>query len=291
LRLAVGVFLVLLAVLGCKQAPGDSPASNIDEVRGKQYQRIVSLAPNMTETLFLVGADTQVVGRSFFCDFPAEVEALPVVPGGVNPDLERLVELKPDLVVTLDTLAPGLPGEFLRDNGIELYWSRVETAADVTRTLVELGELTGHKGTADKLAQQLESEVEAMRGKSSKTRVLFIHGHRPLITAGKDSWGDQLLRLAGVTNAAGQLEKKYPVLDLEQIVALEPDYVVDTSFAEDQRTLESFWAQFDALGMFKVVYLSQPSLLRPGPRVVEAAELIRSAMAGLPAGENKGSGK
>ena len=278
-RFVVLLLLLLLMIVGCKREPGETRASNVETVRGMEYHRIVSLAPNMTESLFLVGAGDRVVGRTLFCDFPEEVKAVPIVPGGVYPDLERLVELKPDLVVTLGTLATGLPQEFLKENGIALYWSRVETADDVARTLRELGELTGTAEKAGQEADRLMDEVKALASDRCDRRVLFIHGHRPLVSAGKDSWGDQLLALAGVRNAAGELDKKYPVLDMEQVVALKPDFVVDTSFAQERPTLDAFWEQFDAQDSFKVIYLSEPSLLRPGPRVVEAAKLLREQLA------------
>ena len=275
---------LLAFVFACactKKNAGPPAVSNFDQVSKKHHARVVSLAPNLTEMLFLVGAGERVVGRSSFCDFPAEVSKLPVVGGGINPDLEAMLSLKPDLVVCLNSQLSAVPSQLLEEGGVELYFSRVETADDVVRTLRELGALAGRAEEAGAQAVDLQHELNLLTGKNCGRRVLFVHGHRPIMSAGKGSWGHQLIRLAGYVNALGDVDTAYPALDLEQVMAARPDFIIDTSFVEEQKRLDEFWTQFDSGGVarWKVLFLSDNSLLRPGPRVVDAVKLIRGRLA------------
>jgi len=280
--LAIACLLILPFVSACTKKPAGPPAvSNFDQVSKKPHARVVSLAPNLTEMLFHIGAGESVVGRSAFCDLPTEVSELPVVGGGVNPDLEALLSLKPDLVVCLNSQLSAVPSQLLEEGGVELYWSRVETADDVVRTLRELGSLAGREEEAAETALELQRELNLLTGENCGRRVLFVHGHRPIMSAGKGSWGHQLIRLAGYENALGGVDTAYPALDLEQVMAARPDFIIDTSFVEERKRLDEFWGQFESGGgaRWKVLFLSDNSLLRPGPRVVEAVELIRSRLA------------
>jgi len=280
--LACLLSLLLLFPCACtKKDAGAQASSNFDHVSKKEHARIVSLAPNLTEMLFLIGAGDRVVGRSSFCDFPAEVSQLPVVGGGINPDLEAMLSLKPDLVVCLNSQLSAVPASLLEEGGVELYWSRVEIAEDVVRTLQELGTLAGGEEEASRTSADLQHELNLLSGKKCDRRVLFVHGHRPIMSAGKGSWGHQLIELAGYVNALGDVETAYPALDLEQVMAARPDFIIDTSFVEERKRLDEFWTQFESEGKarWKVLFLSDNSLLRPGPRVVDAVRLIRERLA------------
>jgi len=259
---------------------------------------MVSLAPNLTEMVFDAGGGGLLVARTQFCDHPPEVLSLPVVSGGVNPDLESILEFKPDLVLSLQFSAAALPVEKLRDAGISVYWTRVETAQDVIRTVRELGELAGTTGAAEEKALALEKEVEHLAKWSSDAKVLMVHGHRPIVCAGEGSWGNEMLKLAGFRNALAGSSARYPALDMEQILDAAPRLVVDTDFTDSGNDLDTFWGQFAAPGSprpFDVVFISDSILLRPGPRMVHAAlllrERLREALAPPEAGMRPASGR
>jgi iron complex transport system substrate-binding protein len=262
-------------VAACRHEEPRAVRSNAEALHGRTFHRIVSLAPNLTEMLFFVGAGDKLVGRTSFCDYPPEALEAPVVGGGVDLDLERILEPRPDLVVALEGLGGRIPAAVLDRAGIAVYITRVETGEDVVRTVRELGILAGDPGQAAAAADGLAASLAALAGRACPPRVLMVHGHRPLVAAGPGSWGDEVLRLAGYRNALAGTPKSYPVLDLEQVVALSPDLVIDTSFAEEAEGMEGFWKQFAARGRaWQVLFLSDPALLRPGPRVALAVALV-----------------
>ena len=146
--LFAGLLLVLACCVGCKGsdvasgsgAGGEEEArSNFEQVPRKGYSRVVSLTPNMTEMVALLGAEGLLVGRTAFCDYPSSVTSVPMVSGGVEPNVEALLAARPDLVVVQKGVDAKLPVDSLTKAGVSVYVSKVESAADVARTLEELG--------------------------------------------------------------------------------------------------------------------------------------------------------
>ena len=264
----------------------EEPAeSNFAGLEQRAFARIVSLAPNLTEMVFFAGAGHTLVARTEFCNFPPQALSLPAVQGGATPDLEQVLSFDPDLVVVLQSGAARLPLEDLASSGVAVYWTRVETTSDVIRTVRELGRLAGTRNVSNPAADRIEADIAGFAASRSLKRILVVHGHRPLVAAGPGSWGDQLLLLAGFRNALDSSYSRYPVLDIEQILECEPDVVLDTEFSQSGTNLDAFWAQFApdrARPPFQVVYLTADLVLRPGPRMVDAANLLRSSVSPTP---------
>lgn len=282
------LFLVLLAgacgrtqdVVQAPEAAGEH-RSNLVELPSGPYDRIVSLTPNMTEMVAALGAGVRLVGRTPFCTYPPEIADVPVVSGGVEPDVEALLRLAPNLIVAQKGIEARLPLPELRRAGIQVYYSKVETADDVMRTLRELGQLTGQTQQAAELASGIKAQLEQVRvaaGSTGGMRVLMIHGHRPLIGAGPGSWGDELIRLAGYRNALGEGVAPYATLDAEWVVQLGAQVLVDTSAAYEEGDPDVFWSFLTRQGSSapKLVYWGDELVLRPGPRVGDAVNMLRT---------------
>ncbi len=246
-----------------------------------EIRRIVSLAPSLTETVFALGAGDRLVGVTDFCDFPAEAATRAKVGGPINPSIEQIAALRPDVV-----LAQANGGnrretvDALEQLGIPVYATgarNVEQILDSTRALAGLIR-AGEKGDAlaNSLRARLDNLKQRLAGRPPR-RVFFIVWHDPLITIGKDTFLADALRWAG-GEVAIELEQDWPRISLEEVVRVQPDVLVfASSHAESvQHTLDELrdrrgWRMLAAIQEQRIAILDD-SVNRPGPRLVDAIE-------------------
>jgi iron complex transport system substrate-binding protein len=251
-----------------------------------EAKRIVSLGPATTEALFAIGAGDRVVGRSRYCDFPAEALRLPAV-GGQAPDIEAILELRPDLVVGPSGQWSSSLAQTLAARGIATWFpDEIASLAGVDAMLIELGARAGHAADARRLARELdenESRIADAVASAPKPRALFVVGLEPkIVAAGPDSFADDLLRRAGAVNAVTQ-GGPWPALGFERILEMDPDVIVDASVAETggvtRITAGSHaWGALRAVQQDRVVALADERVLRPGPRIADGLAVLARAL-------------
>lgn len=276
LLVAVGA-AALGAVAGCSRTRSSARDGGAPE-------RIVSLAPSTTEGLFAVGAGALVVGRSSYCDWPPEAERLPAV-GGVAPDLEAILELRPDLVVGLSGVASQHLAEKLAARRIASWFPRTGSLADIDALLVGLGARTGHAEQARRVVADLDAREQAITAATAaerRPRVLMVVGLAPVVAAGATSFADEMIRRAGAENVLVD-GKAWPVLGFERIVELDPDVVVDASAVETGGVTRITpdapgWSGLRAVREGHVVALADQRVLRPGPRIAEGLAALARAL-------------
>jgi iron complex transport system substrate-binding protein len=250
-----------------------------------QARRVVSLGPATTEALFAIGAGDRVVARSRYCDWPPEAARLPAV-GGLEPDLEAILQLSPDLVVGPSGQWSSRLAATLQDHGIATWFpDEIRTLSGVDALLVGLGERTDHAAQARALGRELDAREQAisrvLAGLPSE-RVLFVVGLTPVVVAGPESFADDLVRHAGDVNAV-TAGGAWPTLGLERVVELDPDVVVDASVGESggptRITPEAQgWSGVRAVRTGRVVALADERVLRPGPRIADGLAVLARAL-------------
>src|SRR5258705_493029 len=165
--------------------------------------RIVSLSPNTTETLFALGAGDKLVGRSRFCDYPPEVRNIPSVGGYVDPSLEAILALAPDLVIgARGPAGPGL-SEKLGAIGIATYFPNTESLSEIDAMLEELGRRVGKLEQAHELvatSKARRDDIARRLGGRPRARVLLVFGVAPIVVAGPGSFPDEMVRFANGEN-------------------------------------------------------------------------------------------
>ncbi len=269
------VCLLAGLLVSCQKKPGEDPASNIDEFKGKTYGRVVAFAPNLAEFVDFVGASSSLAARTRFSDYPASLLSLPSIGSGLQPDLEAIALLDTRLAILLRSARNSALANSLSSLDIDVYWTRVETADDIIRTSREIAQLTGVD--ADDQIGRLRAGMEQLRSFDSTRTVLMVHGHDPLVCAGPGSWGDQIIRLAGYKNALDSTFGTYPSLDNEHLLSVEADIIIDTTGAyysdpsPDGQTVR----QYELLPKSEVHFVSNSGFLRPGPRCVEVAKQLQ----------------
>jgi iron complex transport system substrate-binding protein len=273
----LAVVVVALGVTFCTDAP--SPAGQRDGL-GRAVavpakpSRIISLAPNVTEMLFAIGAGASVIGTDDASNHPPEARGLPKV-GAMQPNIEKIVELKPDLVVaSTEGNHPNLAGA-LAAAGVPLYVVRTDRLEEIAGAMRRLGELL-HAPGGERAARKLEHDVEAeRRTRSPNPRVMFVVWTDPLYVAGRETFTDDLLELTGATNAVEV--RGWPQYSLESVVRLPPDLMLYPRGAMTEGQMAAFLARLPHPHP-EVVAVDEDIFQRPGPRVDEAARRLNATL-------------
>jgi iron complex transport system substrate-binding protein len=244
----------------------------------RRPERIVSIGPSITEFLFALGAGPRVVGADDFSDEPAAAKQLEKV-GGIKVNFEKVVSLKPDLVLTVKFSDGTI--ERLAGAGLLVLVVDPQTTGDVARTAVLLGRAVGSDG--ETMARDIGKRVDDVRAKTSsaanKPRVYHeIDASDPtkIFTVGPGSYIHDLIEIAGGQNIAARATSAYPQLSAEEILRGDPEIIVlaaaDYSAKPDQVATRSGWGAINAVRNSRIVSIAPNLINRPGPRVGEAAE-------------------
>lgn len=239
-------------------------------------RRIVSIGPSNTEFLFALGVGAQVVGVDDFSNEPAATKAVEKV-GGVKVNLEKVVSLRPDLVVTVKFSDGTI--ERLGSAGLNVLVVDPQGIGDVGRTAILLGRAVG--GNGDRLAATIDSALQQVRARTAgaaKPRVFHeVDASDPAkpFTAGPGSYIHDLIEIAGGANVAAQAGSAYPQFSLEEIVRSDPEVIVlgdaDYGVSPEQVAARPGWSGTSAVKNKKVFGISGDLVSRPGPRVADAA--------------------
>lgn len=288
-RRALGLAAVAFSLGACKSKEATPPSDAGPFVA----KRVVSLGPATTEALFAIGAGAFVVGRSRYCDKPKEALALPAVGGFTDIDLEAILALRPDLVTGVRGPAGNAVVLALEERKIRTFFPETESKAQIEALVSGLGERTGKSAEAATLVATMERDVEAVRAAVAdkpKRRVLLVYGRAPIVVAGKGSFADEMIALAGLENAC-KAKDHYPTIDVEQVLTLDPDTILDASVgmgmdADDPGYFaQPGWSKARAVREKRVVRVTNMDVMRPGPSFASAvATLARLAHgpAGIP---------
>ena len=235
-------------------------------------QRIVSLAPSVTETLFALGLDSRIVGVTSFCDYPPEAKTKESVGDTQKPSLEKIVALKPDLVIISTASQLEQSVRRLEQLRIPVYISNPRDLEGMIVSIDRIGEIAGVPDRAAEVTRQLRSRIEAVRTRiagRAQPRVFLILGCEPLITAGAPSFITDLIARAGGRSISADEAGDYPQFSLETAVAREPEVIF---LQAGNEALPARLSQTPAAREGRVYKLDDALLLRPGPRIVDGLE-------------------
>jgi iron complex transport system substrate-binding protein len=213
-------------------------------------QRIVSLAPGVTEMLFAAGAGQQVIATVEYSQDPPEARRVPRIGDAAAIDMERLVALHPDVVIVWPE--GGNPAQIAQVEriGLPVYREQVDAFSQFPDSLRRLGELSGTRAVAERAARDLEvrlAELTRRYGKGSPVTVLLQIWDRPIYTVGGQHLMSDALHLCGATNIFGDLKEASPVVDVESVIARNPDLIIAASPPGAARAWLDDWRGFRAL--------------------------------------------
>ena len=261
-----------------------TPPSGHEEYGGYTYNRIVSLSPGITETLFALGAGNRVVGVTRFCKYPPEAQEKEEVGGYIDPNFEAIAALNPDLIFVLPEQEK--VHRYLDELHLKFVTVRDETLEDILDSVIMIGKLCGLEGKAGEIITQLESRMQTVKDVTDglpREKVLISVGRNPgtgsledVYCAGRNTLYDELITCAGGVNAYSGHTIAYPVLSAEGLYHLNPDIIIDLIPDIDSRGLNKTaliddWQSIKGVAAVKnerVHLLSSDYAVIPGPRFI-----------------------
>lgn len=245
----------------------------------KEPQRIISIAPNITETIFVLGKGDKMVGRTDYCDFPTEASKIASVGKLTDPSLEKIVELKPDVVIASTHFKKEVITKLEELNIKVLVLYGQESFDGVYETIAKVAQVLNAKEAGDKIIGDMKKKVDSVTAKvkeAKKPSVYYVVGYGKSgdFTAGKGTFIGNMIEMAGGTNAANDVEGwKY---SLEKLVEKNPDILVCSKNFETKKGIEGAngYKDLKAVKGGKLLEIDENLLNRQGPRLAEGLETL-----------------
>jgi len=227
--------------------------------------------------LYALGLGERIVGVTTNCNFPPEAKKKEKV-GGFFLNLEKVVSLKPDMVIMLGS-AQAREIERFKAQPLPVYVIDPNSVEGVMQTLIELGEKTGTTARAQTLVREMKKKIELIQAqvlKENKPKVLVMVGFKPLIVTGGKNFINDLIKYAGGENVASGSGAAYPQYSFEELIRANPNYIIITEgiVKRDEIKNENPWRNLSAVREGKILFIDPDILSRPGPRLVEAIAKI-----------------
>ncbi|OGP67677.1 MAG: hypothetical protein A2W27_10645 [Deltaproteobacteria bacterium RBG_16_44_11] len=288
LTITDNILLIFLTVVFTVFCASESFSREVTDEIGRKVniqqspRRIISLAPGITETLYALNLDDNIAGVTTFCDWPAAARKKPRIGGFTNPSIEKIVSLKPDLIIAT---ADGNRKDTVRQLeriGLPVYVTNPPDTAGILKSILHIGEITRREKDAGKLVGKLQkrlNNITAQINHKSKPHVFFQIGLEPVITAGSGTLINEVIERAGGVNVAGLDTARYPRYSAEGIMGASPDIILFAPMAGDKEFAagKGFWQKFrgiPAVDNNRIYPINTDLISRASPRIVDAIEIM-----------------
>ncbi len=282
----IGLLLCAFLFSNCKsetrKAQTNSPTREVTDDLGRRVkipetiERAVSLAPNLTEIIFAIGAGDKIVGVTSFCNYPIEAQKIQKVGDTLSPNIENIIALKPQIVLVSTASQIETFTKTLEQQGITVFVTNPNSLEDIYKSIYQTGEILGRNGKAQEVVDDLKkrvADVEARTNTAKEIKVFLQISDEPLFTIGKESFLTDLIARSGGVSVTETVETAYPKISKETALALNPEAVI-LSDSEDNREPNEVFKNSPAVKNGKVFRINADLLSRPAPRVVDALEQI-----------------
>lgn len=243
-------------------------------------ERAVSLAPNLTEIVFAVGAGDKLVGVTSFCNYPPEARKITKIGDTMNPNLEAIIAQKPQVVfVSTDSQIENFTRR-MQEQNIAVFVTDAKNLEGVLRNIEQIGDVLGKKEQAENLTVGLQKRIAAVESKvkgAEPVKVFVQISNSPIYTIGKDSFITDLVRRAGGVSLTENIPTAYPNLSKETALAFEPEAIILSESPDNQEPNEAF-KNSPAVKNGRIYKISADLLSRPSPRIVDALEEMARAL-------------
>ena len=291
-RKLVSLFLSLALLCACIPALAESGLA-LNDMMDREVslagpaEKIVVMMPSDCEILYAIGAGEMIVGAGEYCDYPEEVASVTKVTSGGETNVEQIISLAPDAVVmTKMAHSPELV-EQLENAGIAVIVTDAQTIDDTYACIALLGALTGKTAEADALVADMKTRFAAVAEKAADSGLTVYFESTPLEygwglwSAAKGSFMDEIGTLCGLKNIFGDVDNAWPMVTEEDVIAANPDIIIafDSNGMGEQDagqviSAREGWKEMDAVKNGRVYVLENNAFMRPGPRLVDAAESL-----------------
>lgn len=296
----LSIFFSIIILTGCNKKQEDNSLTGfslIDDLNKtvnfeSHPKRIISLAPSLTETIYKINYDDYLIGNTLYCNYPEDAKEKTKVGDMLTIDFEKIISLKPDLVLlsvegnnksTYDKLnelgSSGSTAPDFAGDSWKTFVSNPRNYEGIKKTYLDIGKITGKEKEAESQIAEWEKRVNYIIANSdslkSKT-VLFLISINPLMLAGKNTFINEYIDFCGFKNIAHDVDMSYPVFSREEVLKRNPDYIVyaDNGAMAINEIATSYpeWKNINAVKNNNIISVNADLYLRPGPRFVPALE-------------------
>jgi len=248
--LSLGLSCSELAYAQAVHANDNHAQAKKSSAEGKKATRIIALAPHIVENLFTIGAGHLIVGTTDFSDYPTQAKQIPVIGNYATLSVEKILSLKPDLVIAWRTGNPPADLEKLKKYGINVVYSHPVELNDVAKELLWLGELTGYQAKATQQANQFKQRLTLLQSTYRGLQAMDVFYElwpQPLTTVAKQSWLQKQLDVCSANNPFVDSETDYPQVNLEQVVLSQPQVIIRPSSVANNANFANHWQQWTTI--------------------------------------------
>ncbi len=289
---AVGCLLLCAFLFAnCKNqnfvdVPIAAPTREITDDSGRRVkipekvERAVSLAPNLTEIAFAVGAGDKLVGVTTFCNYPAAAQKIQKIGDTQTPNIENIIALKPQIVLVSTASQMENFSKTLDERGITVFVTNPNSLDDIYKTVYQIGEIFSADEKARVIVNELKrrvADVEARTDSAEDTKVFLQISKESLFTVGKDSFITDLISRAGGASVTSNVGTAYPKVSKETAFALNPEAII-LSDSEDNREPNDVFKNSPAVRNGKVFRINAELISRPAPRIVDGLEQMAKVL-------------
>ncbi|MEP7039247.1 MAG: cobalamin-binding protein [Acidobacteriota bacterium] len=239
-------------------------------------ERAVSLAPNLTEIIFAVKAGDKLVGRTSYDNFPLEAQKIPTVGDTLNPNIENIIALKPQVVLVSTASQIETFTKQLESQNIAVFITNPNSLVGIYKSIYQVGQIFNKDVKAREIVDNLKqrvADVEARTNNAKDIKVFLQISKEPLFTIGKESFLNDLIYRAGGISVTENVAAAYPKLSKETALALNPGAII-LSDSEDNKEPNEVFKNSPAVENNKIFRINADIISRPGPRIVDALEQI-----------------
>jgi len=291
--LTLAVALLLASALACTRTPrSDTNAATqqITDDAGRtvtlpaRVDRVITLAPNLTEIVFAIGAGDRLVGDTTYCDYPPQAKNVAKVGDTLSPSLEKLIALKPQVVIVSTSSQLEVFTQQLQSQNIAVFVTDPHDLDGVFRSIEQIGRIVDHQQEAKDLVDTLRARTDAVEQAVKQTkplRVFYQLSAEPLYTAGHDSFVTDLMRRAGAISVTADVPGAWPRYSNESALAANPDAIIlptGGSMGAGNANVAEALRNSPAVQAGRVYKINDDHLVRPGPRAVDGLEEMARAL-------------
>lgn len=245
--------------------------------------RVITLSPSATEMAYAAGMGDNIVGVSAYSDYPEAAKSIEQVANWQGINIERILLLKPDLVIAWQGGNPQRPLDQLKALGIPIIYSDPQSIEEIADDLVTLSSYSHHSDIAIKNAQQLRQQYQALQQQYASTisnqpkkKVFIQFGMQPLFTTSNSSLQSHITELCGGKNIFANSPVAWPQVSREQVLTKQPDLIIFSGKADQIPTVRAFWQPQLTV---PVIAIDEDSFSRPAPRIIHAVQQVCEAIA------------
>jgi iron complex transport system substrate-binding protein len=282
---------ILLIIFGCgkdEHKQTEQPLKVVDDL-GKSFsvdsipQRVITLAPNLTEMIYELGVGNKLVGNTFYCNYPQQANDVEKVGDLLTINYEKILELKPDIILLTVEGNTKEGYDKLTELGFKVFISNPRDFEGIKKTLLDLSKIFDKEQTADFLIADWNGRLNKIKkvvDQNAEKSAMFLISLQPIMLAGNNTYINEFLKFCGIKNITEDTDVNYPVFSREQVLVRDPDYIFySAGMNRDETEIKNAypeWSKLSALKNGNLFFIDADLYFRPGPRFVLALEDLAS---------------